>query len=657
MLAMPPKKSFWQKNLKDIYAELLEFLQHSWPINWSYFIQPNRLAKSVILAPYYLKAGLAVSIIGAIISVSFLGSSVYYLLTTEVADKGGDFREVVLGQQIKRLNPVLQATSELETKINNLLFHPLYRVEFPDFGNYTGQDPKITPILLADEPTWGLDADGTNPYKILKFKLKDNIKWSDNTPITIDDIIYSFERIKEEGGNSEFRQVFLNYEVIAGSGDGEFEIRPNNATVGANPQLIYLANFTPISEKFYNSGKNSELATGPKSLQPVVSSGYFTFPQLTKDPDTNSNQEVQNPIQKNFQYSTVVLNRNSVQNLPEEPYLDRYIFKIADQIEDKGGDKISLQGESNQKKVDFFNRFLSPSNNQFSSSKISEITRLKQKVTPTNTYFSLFLNIQASRGNLEGYFINQGLRKYLICNFINHDFGNEIGESVDILPTQKRLLPLQFGQDYNPDCTNPESALLEQVNTRGSKIYTITNDERNNIKQVQIFGQNPEIILLALQEFEAFGNVVQNILQQIGLPSSIRYVDASTIESELNQKNYHIALIPTTLLNGNLYPIFGLSGRNISNITQNERVEGRKVEEVLKTYSDSNLQDKASKDRLVEFFKNQFISVNLFRTKQEINYSSRVNNLGQNFPDYLTFNSELYLTLPRYYTQTKRQLR
>jgi hypothetical protein len=654
---MPSKKSFWQKTWKDVYQELVEFLQHSWPINWSYFLQPRRILKSVFLAPYYLKVGLTVAIVGMIISIGFLSSGLYYLLTVEVASSGGDFREVVLGQQVKRLNPVLESTSELETKVNNLLYHPLYKVEFPDFNNYTGNQPAITPILLAEKPSWVLDKDGANPYKILKFKLKDNIRWSDGSPITVDDMIYSFERIKEEGGNAEFRQVFLNYEIVAESNSREFEIRPNNATVGSNPQLIYLANFTPISEKFYNSAKNGELATGPKSLQPAVSSGYFVFPQLTTDPDSSSNQEVQNPIQKNFQYSLVVLKRNSIQNFGEAPYLDRYVFKIVDQIEDKGGsEKSSLQREASQKKVDFFSRFLSPAN-PYSSKKVQEITGLQQKVIPTNTYFSLFLNIQASRGSLEGYFINQGLRKYLICNFITYDFGNQLKEISEVLPTGKRLLPLQLGQNYTPDCVNPEASLLDQANSRGSKIYTITNDERNNIKQVQIFGQNPEITLLALDEFQSFASIIQNILQQIGLPATVKYATAATIEDELNQKNYHIALIPTTLLNANLYPIYGFSGRNVSNITQNERVEGRKIEDALKTYSDKNFQDQASKDQLTEFFKNQFVSANLFRTKQEVNLSTRVTNLGQNFPNFLTFNDQLYLNIPRYYIQTKRQFR
>jgi ABC-type transport system substrate-binding protein len=651
---------FWQKNIGQITSDLTLFFQNSWPINWNNFKSPKTIFNAFILTPYFLKVSLGVFTVIFLISLSFFSTGLYQILTTEVAASGGEFREILVQDKIQRLNPVLEYNSEAEKKITNLIYHPLYRVNFPDFSKNPLDKPKITPVLLDREPEWQ-DEDQENPanqYKSLKFTLKKDLKWSDDSEIKVSDIIYSFERLREDRGNQDFNDLFSNYEMVASPNNKlEFEIRPNKPGIGPNPQLKYLANFSPISEAFYASAKNSDLISSFKSLQPIISSGYFTFPQRVQDPDSTTAKEVENPIRRDFDdYSMVVLNSNSIQNSREKIYLDRYIIKIVDSINDKGGQNVSsLELEARQKKVDIFNRFISPGQTP-DSKELANLTGLQQKILPTNTYFSFFINTQPSSGALEGYFVNIALRKFLICELINSDF-NEINNKAIILEQVKKILPLNFEDEYEADCSNSQGQLLEEKNTRGSKIYTISSDERTAIKQLRIFNRVPKITMLALEEFRSFGEIIQSRLQQIGLPTTVNWVTSSNLEAAIKQKNYHFLFLPITMVSPNPYPIFGSTTKNVSNIVKNDRFSGKNIETNLKTYSDSNFTDETSKEKLLEFFKTQFVSANLFQSLYEVNFSNRISDLPATIKGQITFSTQFYSELPKFYIQTKRNFR
>lgn len=657
---MKENRSFWQKDFKNLNDEFSEFFQNSWPINWSNFSKPKLLVKSVLIAPYHIKILLSAFALVLLISLGFLISGSYFLLTREVASSGGEFREVVLNDRIERFNPVLEATSETEKKITSLLFHPLYQVEFPNFLENNQNQPVIKPVLLAEAPVWAnSDQSPANQYRVLRMKLKPDLKWSNGDKITVSDLIYSFERIKEERGNRDFQEVFRNYELVAAVGSElEFEIRPNKPGIGPNPQLIYLANFSPVSEKFFKSVRNADLYTSIKSLQPTVSSGYFVFPEKVQDPDNSSRQLVDNPIRKNVQgYSTVVLQKNPIHQRKDSVFLDTYILKIVDRIEESGGSTVnSLEREAKNKKVDLFTRFLGPAMS-ITSQELKNLTSLEQVLIPTNTYFSLYLNIQASGGGLEGYLINKSLRKYILCNLFELNLDPQTLAHIKQIPPEKRLLPLHFAQEYTPNCSDATAELLSQTNSRGSGIYKIDTDERSGIKRLKVFDREPSLNLLALEEFAPYAEIIQNKLQEMGLVVNVTWANTGTLETSLAQKNYHMTLLPITMVNRNLYPIYGLTGKNLSNISRNERVNGRAVEQQLQQYTESNLEDESSKTQLLEFFKNEFVSLNLFQVLQEINYSSRVTNLSFYIPPHLTFTTDQYHNVNRLYTNTKRRLK
>jgi hypothetical protein len=265
--------------------------------------------------------------------------------------------------------------------------------------------------------------------------------------------------------------------------------------------------------------------------------------------------------------------------------------------------------------------------------------------------------MQATGGGLDGFFINQTLRNYVICNFINFRLPESIKGNVEDIPEQNRLIPLQFGEDYAPDCTDIENKLTSLKNTNGTQIYSIENDTKSEIKRVKIFGIEPILSMLFLQDFADYNIAIQNQMLKMGLPVQAVNIDSTKLDSKLTEKQYHLTFLPINLVSRNPYPIYGLTGRNMVNIVKNDRAKGVEIEEALKNYSNSNFKNIEAKDKLIDFFKNQYSGINLFRGKQEINYSNKIKDFQKDFPATISFIEEIYRSLPFWHTDTSRKLR
>ncbi|MFN0153102.1 MAG: ABC transporter substrate-binding protein [Gaiella sp.] len=86
--------------------------------------------------------------------------------------------------------------------------NPLIGVEVPDYEVWNLQYATLTSLATDDfaatpglAESWEASADG----KTYTYKLRDGLKWSDDTPLTAEDIAYTLNRAKEEG--------WLNYET------------------------------------------------------------------------------------------------------------------------------------------------------------------------------------------------------------------------------------------------------------------------------------------------------------------------------------------------------------------------------------------------------------------------------------------------------------
>lgn len=110
--------------------------------------------------------------------------------------EGGTYTEATLGE-IASLNPLYASTSTEQT-LARLMFATLTRVDTS--GNIgMGLAQSLTPVD-ADGETWRL-------------QLRDGLKWSDGTPITLDDVLFTIEVIQNEATNTNYESNLAGVKV------------------------------------------------------------------------------------------------------------------------------------------------------------------------------------------------------------------------------------------------------------------------------------------------------------------------------------------------------------------------------------------------------------------------------------------------------------
>jgi len=287
-----------------------------------------------------------------------------------------------------------------------------------------------------------------------------------------------------------------------------------------------------------------------------------------------------------------------------------------------------------------------------SSDQVKEKIKLQQKIVPTNIYYSVFLNLKRSSN---GYFINQNLRRYLICSLFNWQSGTNLTP----IPKNKQTIPIQMQGDVVPECEDSQEKTEENLkNAKGTdnqKIYSFSKD-----KKVLIYGKPiaPTMTLLTtLDNNNAILKQTTEFLGSIGLPVEIINEPTETRKAlENNNRDVNLVLLPLNITGADPYSIFGLKEKNLLQASSNDRIKDYNFEENLKKYSQSNFGDNVAAKNLTDFFAKEFVMFNLGRGSQEINYSKRIKNLSfENLAIY-NFGSDLYLKIPSWYWQTKRVL-
>ncbi|MEX2615377.1 MAG: extracellular solute-binding protein [Alphaproteobacteria bacterium] len=135
-------------------------------------------------------------------------------------------------------------------------------------------------VSSADEPfsKYGLLAESVEmpeDRSWITFTLRADARWHDGKPVTVDDVIWSFETLKEKG-QPLYRYYYANVETPVKTGERTVKF---TFTGGVNRELPLIVGEAPVLPKHYWDGRDFEATT----LEPPLGSGPYRI--LSFEPD------------------------------------------------------------------------------------------------------------------------------------------------------------------------------------------------------------------------------------------------------------------------------------------------------------------------------------------------------------------------------------
>ena len=118
-----------------------------------------------------------------------------------------------------------------------------------------------------------------DPYTLI-FKIRKNVRFHDGTPLTIDDVLFTFERIRNPKTGSPILSYFKDLDRIEKEGDDKVIFKFSKPVVMSILPVFASANTAILSKKFVESGANLMLkanGTGPFVLKEYVAGDHITL--------------------------------------------------------------------------------------------------------------------------------------------------------------------------------------------------------------------------------------------------------------------------------------------------------------------------------------------------------------------------------------------
>jgi len=630
-----------------------------WPIQWNLFFKPNDVWKAINFASYPFKFSIIIFLLTSILSFFFFYNSLYAISSYSIPAKTGYLEEGLLGlnrSDIANFNPLLTANSDYERRITALLYHPLYRVNLPNF-NSNQTDIEIQPVLLSQAPKWidGENPDVSNRFRRLRMVLRDDIKWSDGKSISIEDVKTTLEKLKDKDANAEFSPNLQEITLEETGQKNTFDlVSPKPA-----PQLLYNANFSPVPKDIFFSQSISQIAQSASKF-PQVTSGFYIFATspttLISDPRNPSADKKPNPFIDNRTgvIQSIILERNPYQNITNSvPYIQYYIFQRYPKFKaDLSTDPQSASGASDFKNSLedsflgnrtslFFRSTISWIDSDLSSETVKQTLKSEQKTIPTNTYYTLFLKAQNGT-----YLVNKTLRKYILCNLRESNIYNSLGtisqSNLIAVNKAKMLIPPQLQSSKEVDCGVNTSDIISKMD---KKTYTLKSGDLNSGNKIFFGNKQISLVLVSNSQDRIIASKIQDVLRNSGFIVDI--IEPDQVEKQGTNSAF-LYLYPITTASPDVYNLFSKKAQNI--IGSNANTDLNPLEDLLLDYRNSKFSE-SSRAKLADFLAESMTSMTLFQGKDEFNYSPKVFGMDEALPDFSTMTYDIYNFLPKWYIE------
>lgn len=229
---------------------------HRWP-SWRQWRQLPRFLSTTEKRVVAVAGGLA------IIALGFWVVNGYFFWLQPVPQSGGEYSEGFVGAP-KLLNPVLAAANDVDADITPLLFCSLFQ----------RQGTEVVPDIVN---RYEVTADGKQ-YTVV---LKPDIRWHDGEALTVDDILFTFDLIRDTDVGSPLFKAFSGVSAQA------VDDRTVQFTL-AKPFAPFLSTLTfgILPERHWGMVQPAALKLAELNLKPI-GCGPFRFQSLKKDKQGN----------------------------------------------------------------------------------------------------------------------------------------------------------------------------------------------------------------------------------------------------------------------------------------------------------------------------------------------------------------------------------
>lgn len=166
-----------------------------------------------------------------------------------------------IGGDPQALNP-LYASDRVTMTINNALFSPLFVMNGEKIDYYLASEVKHS-----------------DDYLTYTLKLKKDLKWHDDKPITADDVVFTMEKLMDKNQNSLFRDLFVINDTpiqVKKIDDITVEFKLPSVQMAF---MSSLSQISPIPKHLFDGETN--LAKSQKNDKPI-GSGPFKFKEAKK---------------------------------------------------------------------------------------------------------------------------------------------------------------------------------------------------------------------------------------------------------------------------------------------------------------------------------------------------------------------------------------
>jgi peptide/nickel transport system substrate-binding protein len=146
------------------------------------------------------------------------------------------------------------------------------RVVYEPLATIDG-DGKFIPILAAEIPSQangGLSAD----QKVVTWKLKPGVKWSDGTPFTAKDVVFTYQYVIDEKTGATTTGDYKSIDKVEAVDDTTVRITFKEAQAGWYIPFVGGYRGTILPQHIFSAGKGEAAKNFPANLQPVGTGPY-----------------------------------------------------------------------------------------------------------------------------------------------------------------------------------------------------------------------------------------------------------------------------------------------------------------------------------------------------------------------------------------------